>query len=41
MGAFDQNCVSKLGNYWHAAEFAARYKDDGIISIPLNPGNLN
>ncbi|KAM0443753.1 hypothetical protein ACHAO4_010434 [Trichoderma viride] len=41
MGAFEQYCVSKLGNYWHAAEFAARYKDDGIISIPLNPGNLD
>jgi retinol dehydrogenase-12 len=41
MGAFEQYCVSKLGNYWHATEFAARYKDDGIISIPLNPGNLD
>ncbi|KAK1240128.1 hypothetical protein MKX08_007570 [Trichoderma sp. CBMAI-0020] len=41
IGAFEQYCVSKLGNYWHAAEFATRYKDDGIISIPLNPGNLD
>jgi len=22
-------------------EFAKRYRDDGIVSIPLNPGNLN
>ncbi|UKZ78269.1 hypothetical protein TrVFT333_006005 [Trichoderma virens FT-333] len=41
MGAFEQYCVSKLGNYWHATEFAARYKADGVISIPLNPGNLD
>ncbi|UKZ69125.1 uncharacterized protein TrAtP1_010136 [Trichoderma atroviride] len=41
MGAFEQYCVSKLGNYWHAAEFAALYKDNGIISIPVNPGNLD
>lgn len=41
MSSFEQYCVSKLGNYWHATEFAARYKADGIISIPLNPGNLD
>ncbi|KAL7942025.1 hypothetical protein V8C42DRAFT_333382, partial [Trichoderma barbatum] len=41
MGAFEQYCVSKLGNYWHATEFAARYKAAGVISIPLNPGNLD
>ncbi|KAH6603969.1 short-chain dehydrogenase [Trichoderma cornu-damae] len=41
MGLFEQYCVSKLGNYWHATEFAARYKADGVISIPLNPGNLD
>ncbi|KAL6861995.1 hypothetical protein J3F83DRAFT_746370 [Trichoderma novae-zelandiae] len=41
MSTFEQYCVSKLGNYWHAAEFASRYKADGIISIPLNPGNLD
>ncbi|KAL9116585.1 MAG: hypothetical protein Q9187_006891 [Circinaria calcarea] len=35
---------SKAGNVVHSAEFARRYKDDGIISIQnkqaLNPGNL-
>ncbi|KAH7017132.1 hypothetical protein EDB80DRAFT_278016 [Ilyonectria destructans] len=33
--------VSKAGNYYHATEFARKYKQDGIISIPLNPGNLH
>ena len=38
---FDQYCVSKLGNHLHATQFAAHYKADGVISIPLNPGNLD
>ncbi|KPM34467.1 hypothetical protein AK830_g12103 [Neonectria ditissima] len=33
--------VSKAGNYYHATEFARRYRKDGIVSIPLNPGNLH
>ncbi|SPO01770.1 related to Oxidoreductase, short-chain dehydrogenase [Cephalotrichum gorgonifer] len=33
--------VSKAGNYLHGAEYARRYGGDGIISVPLNPGNLN
>lgn len=41
MGGFKQYSISKLGNYFHATEFAARYKADGVISIPLNPGNLD
>lgn len=32
--------VSKAGNYLHAAEFAKRHKNSGIISVALNPGNL-
>lgn len=32
--------ISKVGNWMHGVEFAKRYKDDGVISIPLNPGNL-
>ncbi|RYP19576.1 hypothetical protein DL765_003303 [Monosporascus sp. GIB2] len=40
-GAFDQYCASKLGNYFHATEFAARHKADGVLSVPLNPGNLD
>ncbi|KAF4973192.1 hypothetical protein FSARC_444 [Fusarium sarcochroum] len=37
----EQYFISKLGNYFQATEFAARHKNDGIISVPLNPGNLN
>ncbi|OTA85452.1 hypothetical protein M434DRAFT_82686 [Hypoxylon sp. CO27-5] len=33
--------VSKTGNWLHGVEFAKRYKTDGVISIPLNPGNLS
>lgn len=32
--------TSKVGNYLHAVELAGRYRDAGIISIALNPGNL-
>ncbi|KAI0859220.1 hypothetical protein F4860DRAFT_483509 [Xylaria cubensis] len=32
---------SKLGNYLHATEYATRYKKDGVVSIPLNPGALD
>jgi NAD(P)-dependent dehydrogenase (short-subunit alcohol dehydrogenase family) len=32
--------TSKAGNYLHAVELAGRYRDAGIISIALNPGNL-
>ncbi|KAL5593185.1 hypothetical protein FOBRF1_012287 [Fusarium oxysporum] len=38
---FQQYAISKLGNYYHATEYAARRKCDGIISVPLNPGNLD
>lgn len=40
-GQYPQYCLSKLGNYYHATEFAARHAADGIISIPLNPGNID
>ncbi|KAI1214562.1 putative short-chain dehydrogenase [Annulohypoxylon truncatum] len=32
--------ISKAGNWLHGVEFAKRYRADGVISIPLNPGNL-
>lgn len=32
--------VSKAGNYLHSTEFAKRYKQDGVVSVALNPGNL-
>lgn len=31
---------SKVGNWAHAVEYAQRHRDDGIVSVPLNPGNL-
>ncbi|KAI1498747.1 putative short-chain dehydrogenase [Biscogniauxia marginata] len=33
--------ISKTGNWMHGVEYAKRHKADGIISIPLNPGNLS
>lgn len=33
--------VSKAGNYYQATEFAKMYRADGVVSVPLNPGNLN
>lgn len=32
--------LSKVGNWLHGVEYAKRHKADGIISIPLSPGNL-
>ncbi|KAL2373877.1 hypothetical protein RJ035_005736 [Blastomyces gilchristii] len=32
--------ISKAGNYLYAAEFAKRYRADGVLSVALNPGNL-
>ncbi|EUC37238.1 hypothetical protein COCCADRAFT_33506 [Bipolaris zeicola 26-R-13] len=32
--------VSKGGNILHAIEFRRRYGGEGVVSIPLNPGNL-
>lgn len=31
---------SKAGTWLHGAEFAKRFRADGIASVPLNPGNL-
>lgn len=33
--------ISKAGNYLQGTEYARRYKDAGIVSVPLNPGNLD
>lgn len=32
--------ISKAGNYLHGTEFAKRFKNAGVVSIPLHPGNL-
>ncbi|KAI0181838.1 NAD(P)-binding protein [Hypoxylon sp. FL1284] len=37
----EQYFTSKLGNYFHATEFAARHRADGVVSVSLNPGNLD
>ncbi|KAI8631156.1 hypothetical protein F5Y19DRAFT_473555 [Xylariaceae sp. FL1651] len=41
MGWFPKYCISKAGNFLQGAEYARRYKADGILSISLNPGNLD
>lgn len=38
---FGAYAISKAGNYFQGTEFARRYRDAGIVSIPLNPGNLD
>lgn len=32
---------SKAGTYLHSVEYARRHKDDGIVSVAVNPGNLD
>ncbi|KAI1434879.1 short-chain dehydrogenase [Xylaria sp. CBS 124048] len=32
--------ISKAGLYYLAAEFARQHREDGIISVALNPGNI-
>jgi retinol dehydrogenase-12 len=32
--------ISKVGAWAHGVEFARRHKEHGIISLPINPGNL-
>ncbi|KAK0383873.1 hypothetical protein NLU13_7965 [Sarocladium strictum] len=39
--AFHKYMVSKAGNFLHATEYARRHAGDGIVSIALNPGNLD
>ncbi|PVI04821.1 NAD(P)-binding protein [Periconia macrospinosa] len=41
VGWFTKYCISKAGNYLHGSEFAKRHKADGILSVSLNPGNLD
>ena len=32
--------ISKAGNWLHGVEFAKRYRADGVVSVPCNPGHL-
>ncbi|PHH61186.1 hypothetical protein CDD81_709 [Ophiocordyceps australis] len=36
----DRYSISKTGVWALAVEYARRHKTDGIVSVPLNPGNL-
>ncbi|KAF5138121.1 putative oxidoreductase [Metarhizium anisopliae] len=38
---FTSYALSKAGNYLHAVEMAKRFRDKGVLSIALNPGNLD
>jgi len=40
-GALERYGLSKAGNWLHGVEFARRFKGDGLVSVPLNPGNLS
>ena len=31
---------SKAGDYLYGVEYAGRHKHDGVVSVPVNPGNL-
>lgn len=41
MSDFTSYALSKAGNYLHAVEMAKRFKNQGVVSIALNPGNLD
>ncbi|KUJ15487.1 putative estradiol 17 beta-dehydrogenase [Mollisia scopiformis] len=36
----DRYGISKCGNWLLGVEYARRHKNDGIVSVPINPGNL-
>lgn len=36
----DRYAFSKAGNWLHAVDCARRLKGDGVVSVPVNPGNL-
>ena len=39
--AFQKYAVSKAGNVLHALQFRNLYAKEGVVSVSLNPGNLN
>lgn len=39
-GAWTKYGISKAGNYYYGTQFAKLYKNAGICSVSLNPGNL-
>lgn len=40
MPHMDRYGISKCGDWLLAVEYARRYQADGIMSVPINPGNL-
>ncbi|KAK1585489.1 uncharacterized protein LY79DRAFT_635255 [Colletotrichum navitas] len=41
MSPLERYGLSKAGNWLHGVEFARRHADDGIMSLPINPGHLS
>lgn len=39
-GGLQRYWSSKVANWAHATEYARRHQADGVVSVPLNPGNL-
>ncbi len=39
--AMNRYALSKAGNWLHGVEYAKRFKPDSVVSIALNPGNLD
>lgn len=39
-GGVQRYWYSKIANWAHATEYARRHQADGVVSVPLNPGNL-
>ena len=39
--SFNNYFLSKGGNFVHGIEYAERHRGDGIVSVTLNPGNLD
>jgi retinol dehydrogenase-12 len=39
--SFNQYCISKLGGYLYSSHYANLHRADGVLSISLNPGNLD
>ncbi|KAI1298196.1 hypothetical protein F5Y03DRAFT_398198 [Xylaria venustula] len=40
MSPLERYGLSKAGNWLHGVEFARRVEEDGIMSVPVNPGHL-
>lgn len=40
MSPLERYGLSKAGNWLHAVEMAQRFRADGVISMPVNPGHL-